>query len=154
MAERTVIESMAGAVLSITATLPATYDSAGYEASVMNFTTVGEVETFGSYGVTANVAEFTPIDTSIITKVKGSKNYGNMDITMACLPSNTGQDLIEAASESKNRYSLKIVFPDTSIHYMDILVSKFEWVGGSANDVRKVNASFAICRKPVQVAQL
>lgn len=154
MAERTVIESFAGAVVSITATLPATYDSAGYEASVMNFTTIGEVESFGSYGVTAAVSEFTPVDTSIVTKVKGSKNYGNMDLTMACLPSNTGQDLVEAASESKNRYSLKVVFPDTSIHYMDVLVTKFEWAGGAVDDVRKVNASFAICRKQVQVAQL
>ena len=154
MSERTVIEGMAGATLLISATLPATYDSAGYEASVMNFTAVGEIESYGPHGVTANVAEFTPVDTSIVTKVKGSKNYGNMDLTMGCLPSNTGQDLIEAASESNNHYSVKIIYPDTSIHYLDVLVSKFEWGGGSVNDVRKVNASFAVCRKPVQVAQL
>lgn len=154
MAERTIIESFAGAKLYITATLPATYDSAGYEASVMNFTEVGEVESYGAHGVNAAVTEFTPVDTSVVTKVKGSKNYGNMDITVGCLPSNTGQDIVEAASESNNHYSVKLVYQDTSIHYLDVMVSKFEWTGGSVNDVRKVNASFAICRKPVQVAQL
>jgi len=153
MAERTVIESLAGATLAISATLPATYDAAGYGATTITYTAVGEVESFGDQGMTAAVTEFIPVDTKVVAKVKGSKNYGTMSVTLASLPSNAGQDIIETASESNNHYSVKLTYPDASIHYMDVLVSKFTQLGGAVNDVHKISAEFAICRKPVIVPQ-
>jgi len=154
MSERTVIESMAGATLAISASLPATYDAAGYQDTDIIYTAVGEVENYGNHGMTAAVSEFTPVDTAVVAKVKGSKNYGSMQITLGCLPSDTGQDLIEAASESNNHYSVRITYPDTSIHYLDVLVSKFENVDGSVNAVRKISVQFEVCRKPIVVAQV
>jgi hypothetical protein len=154
MSERTVIEGLAGATLSICATLPDTYDEAGYQSTDLVFTAVGEVENYGNHGVTANVAEFTPIDTAVVTKVKGSKNYGTMNLTIGCLPSDAGQDIIEAAAESNNHYSAKIVYPDTSIHWLDVLVSKFEWQDGEVNSIRRITVDFAICRKPIITAQV
>jgi len=154
MAERTVIESMAGATLAISATLPATYDAAGYGATTITYTAVGEVESIGANGVTAAVTEFTPINTMVTTKIKGSKNYGNMAIVLGALPSDAGQDVIELAAESSAHYSIKLTYPDTSIHYMDVLVTKFEQAGGAVNDVHKINVEMAICRKPVIVAQV
>jgi hypothetical protein len=153
MAERTVIESLAGATLAISANLPATYDAAGYGATTVVFTLAGEVESFGDHGMTKAITEFTPIDTQVVAKVPGSKNYGNMAITLGCLPSNAGQDIIQTAAESTAHYSIKLTYQDTSIHYMDVLVSKFVDLGGSVNDVHKISAEFAICRKPVIVAQ-
>ena len=153
MAERTVIEALAGATIAISASLPATYDAAGYGATTITYSAIGQVENFGAHGVTATVTEFTPIDTSVVAKIKGSKNYGNMDLTVAALPSDPGQDIVELASESANRYSIKLTYPDTSIHYLDVLVYKFENAGGAVNDVHKINVSFAICRKPVIVPQ-
>lgn len=154
MAQRTVINSLAGATFAISATLPATYDAAGYGATTIVYTAVGEVETFGACGVTAAVTEFTPVDTSTVAKVKGSKNYGNMPITLGEIPVNAGQVIVEAASESNAHYSVKITYQDTSVHYMDVLVSKFERQNGSTNDVLKVSCELAICRKPVIVAQV
>lgn len=154
MAERTVIESLAGATLAISASLPATYDAAGYGATTITYTAIGEIENIGDHGVTATLTEFTPIDTSVVTKVKGSKNYGTMAVTLGAMPSNAGQDIVEAASESNAHYSLKLTYPDTSVHYMDVLVSKFTQVGGAVNDVHKISAEFAICRKPVIVPQV
>lgn len=154
MAERTVIESLAGATLAISASLPATYDAAGYGATSITYTAVGEVESIGSQGMTAAVTEFTPITTMVTTKIKGSKNYGNMAVTLGAMPSNAGQDIIETAAESSAHYSVKLTYADTSIHYMDVLVTKFEQAGGSVNDVHKINVEMAICRKPVIVAQV
>lgn len=154
MAERTVIESMAGAVLAISASLPTTYDAAGYTDTDLIFTAVGEVENYGNHGMTAAVTPFTPVDTSVVTKVKGSKDYGSMQITLGCLPSDAGQDIIETASESNNHYSVRITYPDTSKHYLDVLVSKFENVDGSVNDVRKISVQFEVCRKPIIIAQV
>lgn len=153
MAQRTVINSLAGATLSISASLPATYDAAGYAATTVVFTAVGEVENFGNHGVTATVTEFTPVDTSTVAKVKGSKNYGTMSITLGDIPGNAGQVLLRAASESTAHYSVKLTYADTSVHYMDVLVSKYEDQNGSVNDVIKIGCDMAICRKPVIVAQ-
>src|SRR4030043_336826 len=151
MAERTIIEALSGATLAISASLPATYDAAGYGATSITYTAVGQIESFGPHGVTANVTEFTPIDTAVVAKIKGSKNYGNMDLVLAALPSDAGQDIVETAAESANHYSVKMTYADASIHYMDVIVTKFEQAGGAVNDVHKLNTSFAICRKPVIV---
>jgi hypothetical protein len=152
-AERTVIEGLSGCTVAISATLPATYDAAGYGATSVVYTAIGQVESYGDHGVTAAITEFTPVDTAVVTKVKGSKNYGNMSLTLGCLPSDAGQDIVQTASESNAHYSLKLTYPDTSVHYMDVLVSKFTDLGGDVNDVHKISAEFAICRKPVIVAQ-
>ena len=153
MAQRTVINSLAGATLSISASLPATYDAAGYAATTVVFTAVGEVENFGNHGVTATVTEFTPVDTSTVAKVKGSKNYGTMSLTIGDIPGNAGQVIMRAASESNAHYSVKITYQDTSVHYMDVLVSKYENQNGTVNDVLKIGCDMAICRIPVIVVQ-
>ena len=154
MAQRTIINSAAGATLAISASLPATYDASGYGATTITYTAVGEVENFGSHGVTAAVTEFTPVDTSVVTKVKGSKNYGTKSLTLGSIPGNAGQIILKAASESTARYSVKITYPDTSIHYLDVLVSKYEQQDGAVNDIQKISCDFAVCRAPVIVAQV
>lgn len=152
MTARTVVQSISGATLAISASLPATYDQAGYEASAMVYTAIGEVENYGNHGVTANIAEFTPVDTAVVTKIKGSKNYGTMALMIGSIPSNAGQAIIDAASESNNHYSAKLSYPDGEVHYLDVLVAKKEYQDGSVNDVSKIAVDFAICRKPIVVA--
>lgn len=154
MVQRTVVNSTAGATLAISATLPATYDAAGYGATAITYTAVGEVENYGQHGMTAAVTEFTPVDTAVVAKVKGSKNYGTKSLTIGSIPGNAGQIILAAASESNARYSVKITYPDTSIHYLDVLVSKYDQVDGAVNDVQKLTVDLAICRKPVIVAQV
>ena len=153
MTQRTIVNSAAGATLAISASLPATYDASGYGATTITYTAVGQVENFGNHGVTATITEFTPVDTSVVTKVKGSKNYGTMSCALGSVPGDAGQVILKAASESTSRYSLKITYPDTSIHYLDVLVSKYEQADGAVNDIQKINCDFAICRTPVIVAQ-
>lgn len=149
---RTVVESLLGATIAISATLPDTYDAAGYQSTDLVFTAIGEVETLGAHGVTSAVTEFTPIDTGVVAKVKGSKNYGNMSMSLGDLPGDAGQVLLKAASESRNHYSFKVTYPDGAVHYIDALVSKFEVQDGSVNDVRKVACELAVCKQPVEVA--
>lgn len=150
MAGRTVVQSISGATLSISAALPATYDAAGYAA--LTYTEIGEIENFGNHGVTANITEFTPVSTAVVTKIKGAKNYGTMSLMIGSIPSDDGQILVEAAAESNNHYSAKLEYPDGEIHYMDVLVAKKEYQDGAVNDVSKIATDLAICRKPVVVA--
>lgn len=153
MVARTVVQTASGAVLLISASLPATYDAAGYAASGVAMAPVGNIENYGNHGVTANITPFTPIDTATVTKVKGSKDYGTMSLMIGNVTAgDAGQIILLAASESNNHYSVEIDYPDGEIHYLDVLVSKFEYQDGSVNDVRKVAVDLAICRKPVVVS--
>lgn len=148
---REVVESLAGATLGITATLPDTYDQAGYESTDLVFTSVGEIEDYGNHGVSAAITEFTPVDTAVTAKVKGSKNYGNMSLMIGHKPADAGQVILKAASESNNHYSVKITYPDGEVHYLDVLVSKYENQDGAVNNVQKAAVDLAICRKPIEV---
>lgn len=152
MAARTVVGTISSATLAISASLPATYDAAGYGATTITYTTIGEIENFGNHGVTATITEFTPIDTAVVAKVKGSKNYGTMSLMLGSIPSNAGQVIVAAAAESNNHYSAKLTYPDGEIHYLDVLVAKDEYQDGAVNDVMKRSVDLAICRKPVVVA--
>ena len=154
MTQRTGIESLSGAVIGISASLPATYDVAGYDVSSIIFTPIGQAENFGSHGMVAAVTEFTAIADAVVQKVKGSKNYGTMSLSLGNVPGDAGQALLKIASEAVNtHYSIEIRYPDTAFHYLDVLVTKFEYVDGAVNDVQKVNVDLAICRPPVIVPQ-
>jgi len=152
MAARTSVISVSGATLSVSATLPATYDAAGYGATTITWTAIGEIETLGNHGVKANIAQHTPIDTAVVSKVKGSKDYGQMQLMIGSIPTNAGQVILVAASESNNHYSAKLSYPDGEIHYLDVIVGSFEYQDGAVNDFCKVNVSLEVCKKPVVVA--
>jgi hypothetical protein len=158
MAEGTVLQTMTGATLAISASLPATYDAAGYGATGISFTTVGSVENYGSHGGSANVASFTAVGDGVVQSFKGAVDYGTKSVVCGYMPSDAGQDLLDAAFDSKSRYSLKVTYPARTgestgeIHYLDVLVVRREWQDGAADDVRKVNYDLKVCRAPVRVA--
>lgn len=152
MAARTVVGTLSGATLAISATLPATYDAAGYGATTITYTAIGEIENYGNHGVTATIVEFTPIDTAVVAKMKGSKNYGTMTLSVGSIPTNAGQVILKAASESTAHYSAKLTYPDGEIHYMDVLVAKHEYQDGTVNDPMKLSVDLAIAKAPVIVA--
>ncbi len=157
MTARTNVQSLSGATLAISATRPETFDQAGYESTDIVYSLIGEVENYGNHGVTATITEFTPVDTAIVTKLKGSKNYGTMAMTLGYVPANAGQAIVAAAAESSNRYSVRIQYPagdgeaTGEVHYLDVLVAKNENQDGSVNDVRRLSTDLAICKKPVVV---
>lgn len=158
MTERTEVQTMSGAVLSISATRPATFDAAGYGATSVAFTVVGEVENFGSHGARANISTFTPVATGVTTKLKGAIDYGTKSLVLGSVPSDAGQDIIEAAMASKNAYSVKIQYPagagETTgeVQYLDAKIASREFQDGSVDDVRKLAVDLAICKAPVIVA--
>lgn len=158
MAEGTILQSMAGTVLAVCATLPVTYDAAGYADTDLVFTAVGEIEDHGGHGVQANVLQFTAVDDAIVQKFKGSKNYGTKQLVLGNIPSDSGQDILAAAAESNNRYSIKITYPlrqgevTNEVHYLDALITSFSYQDGPVDSLRKINVGLEICRAPVIVA--
>lgn len=158
MTERTAVQTLAGAALAISASLPATYDSAGYGATGITYTTVGQIEDHGAHGVKKNVSTFVAVADSVVQKLAGAKDYGTKSLVVGYVPSDTGQDLIETAVESKAHYSVKITYAlgdgeaTNEIHYLDVLVTSREFQDGTVDNVRKLAVDFAVCRRPVIVA--
>jgi hypothetical protein len=154
MTQRTTIVSLAGAIVGISATIPTTFDAAGYDISGTVYTPVANVESVGNHGMTAAVSSFTPVDTETVAKVKGSKDYGTIALSIGYVPSDAGQALLKTASEApQTHYSIELRYQDGETHYLDVIVTKFEYVDGSTNDVRKINVDLAICRQPVIIPQ-
>jgi hypothetical protein len=151
MTAPTTVQTLSGATLAISAVIPATYDQAGYSATTMVYTNIGAIENFGNHGATANIPTFTDVATSTVFKAKGAKDYGTMSLSLGSIPSDIGQALLDTAMESINHYSVKMSYPSGAVHYMDVLVSKAEFVDGQANDIQKRNVDLVICRKPVVV---
>lgn len=154
MTARIDVASIAGAILSISATLPVTYDSAGYQASAVSsdWTPIGKVENYGNHGGSANITNFTPVDTAQTTKVKGHKDYGSMALTIGSIPSDAGQTILAAAFESNNHYSAKLAYPDGETHYMDVLIGKHEFQDGSVDNISMIAVDLHLCQKPVVIA--
>ncbi len=158
MAEGTNLQTMSGATLAISASLPATYDSSGYGATSISYTAIGNVEDFGEHGGQAQVSNFIPVENGIVQKIKGSINYGAMNVTVGNVASDAGQDIVDAAFVSKNRYSVKIAYPTRTgestgeIHYLDVLITQRTWKDGLVDNVRRVAMTFEVCRAPVVVA--
>lgn len=149
---RSVVESNTGLLVAISAGIPSTYDQAGYESTDIVYTPIGEVETVGPHGVERQIITFTPVATGVIAKMSGSKDYGSMDVTLGDVPADSGQAIVAAASESNAHYSVRLTYPDGAKHYLDAIAYRFQYSGGGANDVQRVNAGFALSRAPVVVA--
>lgn len=152
MTARTVPQGTTGIVISISASLPLTYDAAGYADTDLAWTAIGQIENHGAHGGTKQIIEFTPVDTGVVQKIAGSKNYGNKSLMIGSVPSDAGQTILAAAFESDNPYSVKIAYPDGETHYLEALIAKHEYQDGAANDVSRVAVDLAVTRKPIVVA--
>lgn len=136
---------------AISASLPATYDAAGYGATTITYTAIGKVDVFTAYGSKRSVNKFTPIS-GPIEKVKGTADYGDGDMSMADIPADAGQVILKAAEVSSNHYSIKVTYPDGEIHYLDVIVASWVLAGGKEGTPLIRTATLGICKAPVVVA--
>jgi len=145
------VASHTDALYAISATLPATYDASGYGLTSIVYTVIGKVSDFLPYGSKRSVNEFVPI-TGAVEFTKGAPRYGQGDMMMGDIPADAGQVILKAAEASANHYSLKITYPDTEIHYLDVIVAGWVLSGGKEGAPMIRTATLGICRAPVVVA--
>lgn len=151
MAAHTAIASFTDTTYSISATLPATYDAAGYGATSTTYTAIGKVESFTPYGSKRSVNTFKPISGSA-EYTKGTPEYGQGDLVCADVPADAGQVIGKAAEASSAHYSMKVAYPDGEIHYLDVIVSGWVLSPATEGAGMKRTATLNICRAPVIVA--
>ena len=108
----TAAHTSAGALLSISATLPATYDAPGFTA--LTFIPVHEISDMGELGMEFKEVNHMSLDTRATTKFKGSYDAGTMQLTLAKVITDAGQAALIAALNSDSDQAFNIYFPQTS----------------------------------------
>lgn len=127
------INTSATSKISISASLPATYDQAGYAA--LTFTEIGGVESIGAFGAEDSLVTFNPLASRITLKFKGSRNIGTLALAMALDNEDAGQDLARTASDSLTPVSFKVETADASVYYFIALVMNNPVEVGSVDQV-------------------
>lgn len=121
-----------GTTYHICATLPATFNQAGFEA--LSFTKVGEVSGIeGEIGRTYEMSSHVPLETGATYSEKGSYDPGGFSVPLAIKESDAGQVIAKAAANSRNNYAHKIVQRDGKVKYFIGLVTGFPTVFNDAN---------------------
>lgn len=139
-----------GTQLSVSAGVPATYDVAGYAA--LTYIDVGEVGNIPAFGGTAQVTEWTPLDTGVVNKKKGSLNYGTITVPLAQILSDVGQIALKSGFDGANSaitHSVKISNATIGTVYFTAEVTGYTYNYGDANAITQNEVTFAIKTKPV-----
>lgn len=123
------VQTVAGASLALSATIPATFDASGY-AAVFSASpgpaVIGQITDAGQHGRVYNVVTHNPIGSRGTQKFKGSFNEGQKVLTVGIDDDDAGQTLAIAALDSDNDYSFKVLYQDGSIDYFQAKVIGFQ----------------------------
>jgi len=126
--------TIAGGKLYISAGLPATNDTAGFEA--LSFTEVGGCTDLPSVGASANLVSYDLLSEGYTSKRKGQKQYGAGTSNFATVPTDAWQILVAAAVLSDNEYSFKVEYSNGAIDYTVGLVMGAPKNNGTADTVQ------------------
>ncbi len=132
------VRTSATTLISISAGVPATFNSAGYAA--LTFTAVGEVTNAGEFGREFTLVTHNPLYTRGTQKLKGSFNEGSISLQLGLDTDDAGQVLMKAAALSDSLYAFKVTMPSGDVYYFQALTMSFK-VG--INDVNTVTAATA-----------
>lgn len=151
MAAHTAVATFTDTTYAISASLPATYDAAGYGATTITYTTIGKVQSFPEFGSERPISEFVPIS-GAVEYMKGSPRYGQGPMVVGDVPADGGQVILKAADASANHYSMKITYSDGEIHYLDVIVASWRLSSASEGTALTRSATLGLCKAPVVVA--
>jgi hypothetical protein len=140
-----------GTTYAISAGLPATYDAAGYGATTITYTLIGKPKSFFPYGANRPIQEYVPLN-GAVEYGKGVRRFGQGEFVVGDVPADAGQVIVKAAEASAAHYSMKIVYPDGEIHYLDVIVASWNLAAAAEGEPLTRTALIGICREPVIVA--
>jgi len=140
-----------GGFLSVSAAIPATFGSAGYAA--LTWTEVGEASEVPEFGATCSAVTFTPIETGIVNKFHGERNYGSITIPLAYDYADAGQNILRAALASEDEISFRESRTDGTVRYIMGKVMSFPR-GQSVGSVNMASCNIEFTRADVEVPPL
>ena len=140
----------AGTTIGISSTLPATYDASGYGA--LSYSAVGEVTDLGEFGREYALVTHNPLGARRTVKRKGSYNDGQVAMTVARVPTDTGQADIITALDSDDPVAFEIVLQDGTALYFAGVVMSYTTNVGSVDQITSASVMIEITTDIVEVA--
>lgn len=138
------IRPASGTTVSVSAGLPATVDTTGYEA--LTFTELKGADNVGELGTNVGTGTFTPLNGAqqFYRTVRTAPSF---DMAPADLPADAGQGIVQTAADADpgaaaETISLKIEDSAGYITYFKALVLKSARMYGGAEDLQMRNMSF------------
>lgn len=139
--------TLAGTIVSVSAGVPATYDSTGFAA--LSYTAVGEVSNLGDTGRTYEDVSYNTLGERGTVHLKGTFDEPETTFEMIADRSDAGQIIVKSASTSDADFAFKVAYQNGDVDYFQGKVFSFVTTGGEANTVRTVSANIRIDRKGV-----
>lgn len=135
MAEQSLVETVAGTLVKFSASTPATYDAAGFNALV--FTEIGELTDLPTYGKKYNVVKHNSVRRRNTVKRRGSYDNGAMSLKVGRVPTDAGQILAKTANDSDDSISVSITYPSGEKHYFTAQMTAFMIENGTVDNIQK-----------------
>ena len=137
------VHTSAGALLSISSTLPATYDATGFTA--LTFVPIHEISDMGELGIEFKEVNHMSLDTRSTTKRRGSWDAGTMQLVLGRVVTDAGQAALIAALNNDASSAFSVYFPQTSTHiYFTAQVLSYKTKVGSVDRILTANTKLAI----------
>jgi len=111
-----------GTTIGVSASLPATYDGAGYGA--LTFTSVGEVVDVGEIAKAFNMVSHQGLSRRYPQKLKDTYDIADLSLTIGRVFADAGQVILQAARDSDNSYAFEITLPNGDVFNFTAKVTK------------------------------
>lgn len=141
------VQTLVETTISVSATLPATFDDIGYAA--LTFSAIGQVTDWTPGGQVYNVVTSNPIAQRSTDKYKGTFNNGADSITVNRDDDDAGQVIIQAALISDADQAFEVTYQDGTIDYFTGKVVSFDTVAGGADSIVQKTISLERTRSTV-----
>jgi len=141
------VRTSAGTTLKVTASAPATFNSAGYTTLFTTSpvpATVGEVTDLGEFGREFALVTHNPVGTRGTQKFKGSFNEGTMSLSLGLDTDDAGQIIMKAASLSDSDYSFMVTTQNGDKYFFQAKVMSFKVGVGSVDSITTATATLEI----------
>lgn len=132
-----------GTCVSVSASLPATFDAAGYAA--LTYTQVGELEAIGEINVTHATVTFQNMCTGKTSTLKGAEEPVTVQLDVALDRDDAGQTILATARKSlTSRVAIKVAEANGDVVYFHGFVMSDTINYGGINEVKKATYNIGV----------
>ncbi len=141
------VRTSAGTTLRVTASAPATFNSAGYTTLFSTSPVpalVGEVTDLGEFGREYALVTHMPVGNRGTQKFKGSFNEGTITWSLGLDTDDAGQIIMKAASISDNDYSFMVTTQNGDKYFFRAQIMSWKVGVGSVDSITTATATLEI----------
>lgn len=136
------VKTSAGTTLQVSASAPATFNSAGYAA--LSYALVGEITDLGEFGRAYNLVTHSPLGNRSTQKLKGSFNEGQMNLQLGLDTDDAGQIILKTGVTSDLPVSAKVTTQNGDVYYFQALVMSFQVGVGNVDQITAATCALEI----------